>query len=200
MKYILTHYSGDWEWVKEYTDDFFIYNRTEEDIPNSVKRPNFGDADWDKLTYIVDNYHDLPDAFVWSKSNLFKFITKEEFEPLKDRKEFTPLLTQHHKTYSDEYGPVCFYQNGIYHERNNGWYLNSVPANYVNSWEEWARIHYLPNPQYIPFAPGGSYILTRERVHRYGRDFYENMCQMLPYCQRPGEAQLAERSYYLLWS
>lgn len=200
MKYVLTHYSGDWTWVKKYTDDFLIYNRTDEDIPNSIKRENWGDADYDKLTYLVDNYFDLPDVFVWSKSNLFKFITEEEFEKLKDNTDFTPLLTQNHKTYSDARGQVCYYQDGMYYERNDCWYLNSVPALYVNSWEEWAKIHMLPNPAYIPFAPGGSYILTKERVHRYARDFYENMRDMLPYAQRPGEAQLAERSYYLLWN
>lgn len=200
MKYVLTHYSGDWRWVQKYSDEVMIYNRSDEDIPNSIKAENIGDADYDKLSFIVDFYHDLPDVFVWTKSNLFKFITPEEFEKVKDNTDFTPLLTQNHKTYSDERGPVCYYQGGMYYERNDGWYLNSVPALYVNSWQEWARIHNLPSPQYIPFAPGGSYILTRERIHRYGRDYYENMMQMLPYCQRPGEAMLAERSYYLLWS
>lgn len=200
MKYVLTHYSGDWKWILDYTDDFVIYNRTDEDIPNSFKVENVGDADFDKLSYIVDNYDNLPEVFLWSKSNLFKFITKEEFDLLKDNTDFTPLLTQHHKTYSDDRGVVCYYDAGIYCERNDSWYLNSVPAKYVNSWGEWAKLLQLPNPKYIPFAPGGSYILTRERIHRYGRDMYVKMRSMLPYCQRPGEAQLCERSYFLLWS
>ncbi len=195
MKYVLTHYSGDWEWVKEYTDDFLIYNRTDEEIPNSIKRENVGDADYDKLTYLIDNYYNLPEVFLWSKSNLFKFITKEEFEKVKDNTDFTPLLTKNHKVYE----PICRYIGDIYEEINNSWYLLGVPAKHFDSYTEFARAYSLPNPDYLKFAPGGSYILTRERVHRYGKEFYEELAAMLPYCQRPGEAHFLERTYYTLW-
>ncbi len=197
MKYVLTHYSGDWTWVKKFTDDFLIYNRTEEEIPNSIKRENLGDADYDKLTYIIDNYDNLPEVFLWSKSNLLdKFITPEEFDKVKDNKEFTPLLTQNHKVYE----PICRYEDGTYTEINNSWYLNTVPAKYFSSYGEFARAFNLPNPNYLKFAPGGSYILTRERVHRYAVDFYKELASILPYCQRPGEAHFLERTYYTLWS
>lgn len=196
MKYVLAHYQGDWEWVKEYTDDYLIYNRSEEDIPGSIKRENKGDADYDKLTYIVDNYYNLPDVFVWSKSNLFKFITPHEFDLVKDNTDFTPLLTQNHKVYE----PICRYNDGMYEEINNSWYLNSVPAEHFNSYGEFAKAFHLPNPQYLKFAPGGSYILTKERVHRYGVDYYDRLRSILPYCQRPGEAHFCERSYYNIWS
>jgi hypothetical protein len=202
MKYVLTHYSGDWEWVREYTDDFLIYNRTDEEIPNSIKRENVGDADFDRLSYIVDNYYNLPDVFLLSKSNLLeKFITKEEFDEIKDNKCFTPLLTKNHKTYSDSIGPVCFYDsNGQYNERNNSWYLASTPALYFNDYTDFAKAFYLPNPQYLTFAPGGNYILTRDTVHKYGLDFYESLRSILPYSQRPGEAMMIERSLYTIWS
>src|ERR1700761_7220395 len=115
MKYVLTHYQGDWTWVKNYTNDFLIFNRTEEEIPTSIPRENTGDADYDKLTYLIDFYDELPEVFLWSKSNLFKFINREEFEELKDHTSFTPLLTKSHKTYA----PVCHYEQGIYWEINN---------------------------------------------------------------------------------
>ncbi len=196
MKAILTHWEGDWEWVKEFTDDFFIYNRSEEELPNSVKRENVGDADYDRLSYIVDNYNSLPDVFLLSKSNLFKYITPQEFDLVKNTTEFTPLLTQNHKVYE----PVCRYENGIYCEINNSWYLGSVPSKYFQSYGEFAKAFNLPNPDYLRFAPGGNYILTRERVHRYGIDFYEELRSILPYCQRPGEAHMIERTYYTLWA
>lgn len=196
MKYVLTHYEGDWEWVKEYTDDYLIYNRSEEDIPGSIPTDNMGDADYDRLTYIVDNYFDLPDVFLLSKSNLFKYMPKEEFDLVKDNTEFTPLLTQHHKTYE----PVCRYNGTIYEEINNSWYLQAVPAKYFQSYDEFARAFLLPSPPYLKFAPGGNYIVTRERIHKYGQDFYDNLRSILPYCQRPGEAHMIERTYYNLWA
>lgn len=199
MKAVLAHYQGDWTWVKDFSNDLVIYNRSEEDIPGSFRRENLGDADFDKLTYLIDNYYDLPEVFLWSKSNLFKFITPEEFDEVKENQEFMPLLTKNHKTYSDGAGQVCYYQDGWYYERNNSWFLQTVPAKYVSSWNEWADIFHLPKPDYIPFSPGGSYILTREKVHMYGIDLYKKMASMLPYCQNPGEAHCAERSYGLLW-
>lgn len=200
MKAILTHYQGDWTWVKDFTDDYLIYNRSQEEIPNSIPRENVGDADYDRLTYLIDNYHDLPDTFLLSKSNLFKYITPEEFELVKNNTGYTPLLTQHHTTYADARGAVCYYQDGMYHERNDSWYLGSHAARYFNSYGEFARALRLPSPPYLAFAPGGNYILTKERVHRYARDFYEELRSLLPYCQRPGEAHLIERTYHSLWS
>lgn len=199
MKYVLTHYQGDWEWILDYTDDYLIYNRSEEEIPGSIPRDNMGDADFDRLSYIVDNYYDLPDVFLLSKSNLFKYITKEEFEKVKDNEIFTPLLTQNHKVYSDERGQVCYYQDGMYFERNDSWYLAAHPAMHYRSYGEFAKDFHLPNPAYLPFAPGGNYILTRETVHKYAVDFYDDLRNLLPYCERPGEAQLIERSLYTIW-
>lgn len=113
--------------------------------------------------------------------------------------EFTQLGSKNHKTYSDSRGVVCFYQDGWYMERNDSWYLNSIPARYVSSWNEWADMFGLPKPDYIPFCPGGNYILTKDVIHKYSIDFYDKMRSMLPYSQRPGEAQCAERSYGLMW-
>lgn len=197
MKYVITHYGNhDLSWVCENTDDFVIYNRTDEEIPNSIKRDNVGDADYDKLTYLIDNYYELPEVFLWSKSNIFKFITPQEFDKLKNNQEFTPLLTQNHKVYE----PICRYEDGIYCEINNSWFLNTVPARYFQSYGEFARSFNLPNPDYLKFAPGGSYILTRERVQRYAVDFYKDLASLLPYCQTPGEAHMLERTYFTLWS
>lgn len=194
MKAFLTHYSGDWTWAKDF--EYEIWNRSDEDIPGSVPRENVGDADYDKLDWLVQNYDTLPDVFLWTKSNLFKFISPEEFELVKNNQVFTPLLTQNHKVYE----PICRYENGMYYELNNSWYLGSVPARHVESFGEWAKLLGIPNPDYVPFAPGGSYLLTRERVRRHDKSLYERMRDMLPWSVKPGEAQLCERSYYLLWS
>ena len=203
MKVVLTHYGEhDIEWATAFSDDITVYDRTDgsrlPDTVHRIPRENFGDADFDRLSYLVDNYFDLPDIFLLSKSNLFKFITPEEWDKVKDNKDFIPLLTQNHKTYSDKLGQVCFYQDGMYYERNDSWYLNELPCKYA-TYGDFAREFHLPNPSYLPFAPGGNYILTKERVHRYGVDFYDRMRSILPYCERPGEAQCIERSLYTLW-
>lgn len=206
MKFVLVGYNQDFSWVKDYTDDYLLYDRSEtddfiKDFPADkvIKTENVGNADYDRLCYLVDNYDNLPEVFVWSKANLFKYISKEEFDKLKDNTTFTPLLTQNHRTYQDNNGWVCYYEAGMYHERPDSWFFGQFQSKYVNDWQEWSRLLMLPQHHYIPFAPGGNYILTRETVHKYSKDFYDKMAQMLPYCRLPVEAQCCERSYNLLW-
>lgn len=204
MKKVLVNYNftPDKEWIG---DDYLIYDRSEDGIDHLaefdpakiIKTENVGQVDLDKLNYLIDNYDNLPDVFLWGKTNLFKYITPEEYEKVKDNKEFTPLLTMNHETRTDNSGYICYYSEGIYWERNPLVYSESYK--YFRDYGEFAHAFQLPNPPYLPFAPGGNYILTRERVHRYSRDYYEKMASVLPYAWMPLEAYLCERCYYTLW-
>lgn len=206
MKAILVNYNFVPDWLHDYNFDYLIYDRSDDkkllkDFSEKriIHTNNVGNADYDKLCYLVDNYDDLPNTFLWGKTNLFKYISKEEFEKIKNNKEFTPLLTKDHKTYSDKFGVVCYYENGIYWERNDGWYMHQFTSNF-QEFTDFARYLNLPSSTYLPFAPGGNYILTKERVHRYSKDFYVKMKDTLPYTMLPAEAHFCERIYYTLWS
>lgn len=198
------NFTPDKEWIG---DDYLIYDRSDDGIDHLkdfdkdkiIKSSNIGQVDYDKLSYIIENYDNLPEVFLWGKTNLFKYITPEEYALVKDNQNFTPLLIQNHKTYSDNNGVVCYYAGGMYRERNTSWYLGVFDSKYYHSFGEFARAFQLPSPQYIPFAPGGNYILTKERVYRYSLDYYKRMASILPYAKEPGEAQMCERCYYLLW-
>ena len=204
MLSILVNYQFTPDWVKD--KEYLIYDRSDSkeylkdfDQSKIIYTPNIGNVDYDKLSYLVDNYDSLPDVFLWLKSNLFKYITPEEYERVANNQHFTPLLTKNHRTYFDERGEVCYYEGDIYYERNDNWYAPQFESKYCRSYAEFAQMFGLPNPDYIPFAPGGSYILTRETVHKYPRDFYAKMRDVLPHCQLPLEANFCERSYYTLW-
>lgn len=209
MKAVLINYQFTPNWLKDYDFDYWLFDRSDskdylKDFPQEriTYTRNIGNVDYDKLTFLIDNYDSLPEQFLWGKSNLFKYISKPEFDAVLASvgSGFAPLLTQEHKTYNDRNGIVCYYANGMYNERNDSWYLNEVGSRYVNSWADWAREFQLPVRMYIPFPPGGNFILTKERVHRYSVDLYIKMRSMLDYAQLPGEAHCAERSYFLLWS
>lgn len=206
MKYVLVNHNFKPSWLPKYSDDYLIFDRSDSreylaafPAEKVVVTENRGNVDYDKLMYLVENDDSLPDVFVWGKTNLFKYITEPEFVGLKERTAFTPLIRQDHRTYNDRLGLVNYYdQFGIYYERNDSWFLNAFPSKF-RSFSEWAAFINIPSPAYIPFAPGGNYILTRETVHRYSRDLYQKMADTLPYVTLPGEAQLCERSYFLLW-
>lgn len=102
MKYVLSRFEHNIDWLSDYTDDFVIYDRSETPVERSISVPNLGSDIYDKFTYIIDNYDNLPEVAVYTKANLFKYITKEEFDLIKDNKTFTPILTKNHaETYID---------------------------------------------------------------------------------------------------
>lgn len=200
LKYILVNYNFTPDWAKD--KDYIIYDRSDSkewlkafDQSRIVYTENIGQIDFDKLNYLIDNYDQLPDVFLWGKSNIFKYI-----DEIPDVKGFTPLLKQDHKTYSDSEGQVCYYEDGMYYERNNNWYVAQFRCKYFMHYGDWAKEFNLPNPKFLPFAPGGNYILTKEVVHKYPKEFYARMAEILPYCAEPAEAQMAERSYFNMWS
>lgn len=196
MKIIASHYAGNADWITDYTDDYLVYNRSTCALPNRIDVPNIGNADFDRLTYIIDHYDHLPNCFMLCKSNLFKYITKKEYDKVKHNTKYTPLLTLNHKTYL----PVCFYdERGMYNEINNSWYLQTVPAKHFQSYEEFATHFGLPNPKYLTFAPGGNYIVTKRRILRHSKEFYRELRSILEWSQLPGEAQMVERTYHTLW-
>lgn len=198
MRYIVSRYNQDASWLKDYTDDVIMYDRSEEPLDGSIVVPNVGSDLMDKFTYIIDNYDDLPEVAVYTKCNLFKYITKEEFEEVKDNKRFTPLLTKGHKVYDDAEGnPVCYYDNqGMFNEINNYWFLYPHPALHAPTILD---IFKMRDRMYNTFAPGSNYILTKDDIRRHPRSFYEKLRSFLEWDRYPGDAQLLERNLYYLW-
>lgn len=193
MKYVVSRFNHDYDWLSKYTDDLVLYDRSEVPAPNSIVVPNIGSDLYDKFTFIIDNYDNLPDVAVYTKCNLFKYITKEEFDKVKDNKTFTPLLTQNHETYL----PVCWYENGIYCETNDYFYLNPHPAKYA---KEIMDIFKMGERYYNKFAPGSNYILPKENILKHPKELYEKLRGFLDWSVYPGDAQLLERNLYYLWS
>lgn len=207
MKAILVNYNFSPTWLKDYPElEVTIYDRSDDGIERDLtkygkvyKTQNMGDVDYDKLGYLIENYDNLPEVFLWGKTNMFKFVDEPYFKDKLEKGVFAPLLKQDHETYSDHFGVVNKYQGEMYCERADSWFFNATNPRYFYTWEAWCSHFSLPMEAYIPFAPGGNYILTRDRVHKYSRDFYEEMRSFLPHAQRPAEAQAAERSYFMLW-
>lgn len=209
MKAILVNFNYDPEWLQAYSDlDVTIYDRSDDGVERDLTKygvvyrtKNMGDVDYDKLSYLIENYDNLPEVFLWGKSNIFKYVDKIMFDEALIKQEFKPLLKLNHKTYSDNFGVVCRYAGHMYEERADSWFFNVGldRSGRFNSWQDWCAHFALPQSAFIPFAPGGSYLLTKEKVHKYSKDFYEDMRSTLPYAIHPVEAHCCERSYFFLW-
>lgn len=98
MKWILSRYNQDVSYLKDYTDDYVLYDRSDTPLPEAIIVPNIGSDLYDKFTYIIDNYDNLPPVALYTKANIFKYISKDELEKIKDNTTFTPILSQMHET------------------------------------------------------------------------------------------------------
>lgn len=186
-------------------DDYLIYDRSDSkewlkdfDQSKIFYTENIGNVDKDKLTYLIDHYYDLPEVFVWGKTNMFKYVAEKDFWDAVDRAVYTPLLKHDHATYSDADGVVCFYKDGMYWERSDSWYFWQFHHVFQN-YNAFAREFQLPTPAYIPFNPGGNFILTRDKVLQYSKDYYEKLRSALVHAQLPAEAHAMERSYFTIF-
>ena len=195
MKYVISRYNHDASWIPEYTDDWVIYDRSETplDWKNTVIVPNVGTDWWDKLGWIINNYESLPDVVLLSKCNIWKYITPEEFGLIKDNKTFTPILTQHHKTYE----PICRYKDGLYEEINNMWYLKAHPTKIEPLIV--AKFLGIADKEYVQFAPGSGYIVPKETILKHPKEDYEYLRSLLDWSVYPGEAQIIERGILNWW-
>lgn len=212
MKYVLSRFEHDISWLVDYTDDYVLYDRSESPIEGSIVVPNIGSDIYDKLSFIIDNYDSLPEVAVYTKANLFKYITKEEFDLVKDNKTFTPLLTQNHKEVLQDANmpepdkPFSFYEDGMYYELNYPAYLK-VHSTKNPIWCSLDTYYSFPlveklgikDIKYIPFAPGSNYILPKENILKHSKEFYQDLRSYLEWDRYPGEAMIIERGLYLLW-
>lgn len=191
------------DWWKDYGMEAIVFDRSDDGgertfDANVVRTENRGNVDYDKLNFLIDHYDDMPDVFFWGKSNIFKYVAEPDLRKAIEAGVFAPLLKFDHKTYSNHLYEVCKYEGGMYLEINDSWYVAELASRFP-SYDAFAQHLHLPSPRYLPFPPGGNFILTKERVHRYGRDFYQRMADTLPHDRLPAEAHMCERTYYSLW-
>lgn len=191
MFYVISRYNNDLSWIPD-GSDFVLYDRSDIPLIGANVVPNRGSDIHDKFSFIIDNYDNLPDVAIYTKGNLLKYITPEEFELVKDNREFTPLLTQHHETD----GIVNYYENGMYYEINNYFYLHPHPAKYAREIIDHFRMY---RRDYNGFAPGSNYILPKENILQHPRELYQRLRSYLEWTVYPGDAQLLERNLWYLW-
>lgn len=201
---MVSNYNADISWILDYTDNYIIYDRSDTDewikpfdSSKVIKVPNIGWDIYDKFTYIIDNYDNLPDVVIMVKGNIFKYISKEEFDKVCNNAFFTPLFTKHHKIHL----PISFYStDGMYNEKNNSWYLNTYSSKYFSSYNQFIKCFGIKEPKYIKFAPGSNYIVTKQNIQRHPKSLYEKLRCCIDYTTLPGEATIIERFMYIMWT
>lgn len=203
---VVSNFDNDISWVPEYTDNYLIYNKKGNIPPNIdpkkvIDQPTFGQSMYDYLTYITDNYDNLPPLVQFVKGNIFpRLMPKEQYDKLCNNSYFTPL--EDYEKHKVRYPDSLLACGGGYMEYNNSWYLNELRHKYFLCFNDFLMFCYQTPvlPVFIRFAPGGCYIVERERLLKIPKRLYESLKQFLIYDMNPAEAHMMERCIYTWWT
>lgn len=226
----ISNYNNDLEWLKEYKNPHIIYDKTWNggviDNNNSgtisptnlkEKYPNYNIINGspngynisDYMSFIIDNYNNLPDVTAFIKANIVpRHIGIDYFNRVINTKCFTPLedWKEHDIMHNDisNIHSCMFSCDGGLMERNNSWYLNhpSHPSDYFKNYNNFLNFCFKDPvlPHYVRFPPGGNFIVPKEYILKYDKIFYKNLLKFVDYTRVPGEGQMIERALYTIWT
>jgi len=200
-KIIISRFKEDFDWVKEYTEDYLIYNKGEPiDDPHIINTKNIGGNQRDIFKFIHDFYDDLPDLMAFMQAYPFDHCKKETFDKLIYNECFTSL---------EDYGviPANAYEkrdhDGGFLERNNSWYIEANNATYnvgckYSSFDQFMEKFFsnYKTGAHVRFAPGSQYIIEKKQALHYPKIFWRSLMNELPE-NFMSEAHIIERS---LWT
>jgi len=205
--WIVTSYKTDFSWIDQYTSDYLVYDKSCK-LPETDKihhQKNVGYNIYDICYFITRHNYNLPDVCVFIKANVFKHCNEIKFKEMIQNDCFTPLETYEHLPVTDSHIKG---DDGGFMEINNSWY---IPANvkthgkevnkYFSTYNQFLR-KVFKNPDYpdwIRFAPGGNYIVPKENISFYSKEFYERIMSYVDYHRIPSEAHIVERALYTIF-
>lgn len=160
---------------------------------------NPGHSLFNFLSFITENFQSLPSHFALLKSNIVPrhVDTETTLARLLDSRSTTPLF---HKTKFESNGfQETLVMPNYYLERNNSSYMNSEEADYFASMNAFLDFIFQSpiKRDWIPFAPGACYLVTKDDCLRRPREFWEFMSFVCSYKFFPPEAYLVERALLL---
>jgi hypothetical protein len=205
-------------------ENTLIYDRTPDDflekskidhLGTIVKSPNIGSNPYDIGRFVVDHYDNLPDVMVHIKGNLLAkpYTTKERFIYGLKANWFVPL-DQH----PNHWHHFRYISNNHYFSSPTSWENNNVTMSYLFPPEKMTKIKVYPRiktfidflkdvfiiedyeiPKFISFAPGANYVVPKNCILKYSKEFYKKIMHYTDYSNNPAEAHWYERIFQLAW-
>lgn len=206
--FVISHYRGDsTQRLLEYIGerDYVLYNRSEQplgcDWPNVKTMGNYGFNISSYLDFIVHNYEDLPQRIAFVKSDVVPrhlgwvafnkcICSGRTLAPVTDEE-----LWEHIRfPFSYKCG------DGFLYELNNSWYRFGHTRTFFSDFDAFYSTFFagrLP-PRYLRFAPGGNYVVSRDRIVARTRTYYMNLNSIMQACTHACESHYIERALPLI--
>lgn len=199
--FLLSRYEEDYNWIKEYTNDYIVYNKGKSIKNDShiFNTENIGGNQRDIFHFIWENYEKIPDIMIFIQAFPFDHCKKEVFDKLIENNKFTSL---------EYYGnlPANDYEartkDGKFLEYNNNWYINAHNYSHnqtckYKSFDEFMNKYFedYQHLEWIRFSPGSQYIIEDEQAKQYPKNFWKCLMNELN-SKSPTEGHIIERALY----
>lgn len=217
---ISNHSNHNLEWISmtyEYgfsPENTIIYDRTPNDYPKKskiehlgtiIKSPNVGSNPYDIGRYIVDHYDNLTDITIFIKGNLLQ-------KPYSNEKKFKYALNSNWFVPID--GNVCRPETKFY--INDSIHIESTNLNYhmyesevtdtkiyprIKNFKEFVYDLFIIEkvPEYVWFCPAANYVVPKNNILKYSKNFYKKIMNYTDYNNNPIESHWFERIFQMAW-
>lgn len=184
-KIIVSRYSENVDWLKDYDFDYIIYNKGPklEGGFNVKDVENIGNNQRDIFQFIVENYDDLPDTMIFVQGTPFDHCNREKFDLVLNNTEFTPLESYGHIPIN---GSQKLDFDGGYMEINNSWYISAHNQTHsqtcmFSSFDDfmYKTFSNYESSNWNRFTPGSQYLITKKIAKHYPKKFWEYLMNIL---------------------
>jgi hypothetical protein len=133
-------------------------------------------------------------------SMIGRHVTKEYWESNYNNQFYTLLWND--PSFKTHENIAYSLYSGIFLERNNSWFITDKKHRYFTDLNQLLSFFYDINefPKFNLFAPGGCYIVEKERIMRYPKSFYIGISKILDYDFFPSEAYIIERVMNIIFT
>ncbi|MBU3638544.1 DUF3431 domain-containing protein [Polynucleobacter sp. AP-RePozz3-80-G7] len=201
--FVISNYNTDPEKFLEYCKDYHIYDQSDDlkiksNLNSKYSKITFVENSGHSITnyfrYFIENYTNLPDCIALLKANMIgRHISEECFDHVINNQFYTALYSD--RNWVDRPGIAYQLHDGAFLEINNNWYAGSKSYKYFRTYNQLLSFIFVNPiiPNWLLFSPGACYIVTREQILNYPKEFYENLKYIVSYQFFPAEAYHIER-------
>ena len=234
---VVSNYNSDLEWLKETyphgfsSENTFIYDKSGEDknydhLGHVTRVPNYGANQYDYISFIIDQYDNLPEMSYFIKGNLFSrvwdgvfdenhYTSRERFSQMLDSEELFSGWQDKQLLVNDlrhtDTTPLEILKEGRLIQPIQWCIFGSAQNMETRHFSNhMSLLDYFfvdpPDTSLIEFVPGCIMAVPKENLLRYSKSFYQKLKNMLSYTPEPplnpccGEAYVLERMLWFLWS
>lgn len=187
--------------IFDQSTDLAIWKVVSEKFPSAIRTVNSGHSLSHYFQFIYENYEDLPDHIYLLKSNIMpRHIDLRTFQETLKLDGFVPIFND--INFHDKKGIAHHIMPGYFIENNSSWYIDRDRSKYFKTYNELLSFIFVDPifPEWVLFAPGGNYLVTKTRILRFPRNFWKFLHHIVTYEFFPPEAYIVERMLFTIFS